>query len=158
MGRTIQTPLENAALQRECIERVHHYVDLAKTKLGVYLPYPRVQFDIRGTTAGTAYAGKNLIRFSPTLLRENIEDFLVNTTGHEVAHLIARAKFGAIDPHGNEWKRVMWAFGLRASRCHSYDVSNVPTMAGRVRREHVVKRNNDGSVSRLGSGAIVTEL
>jgi SprT protein len=127
----IETPQQFDEVRRECIARVKFYVDLAHKKIGVQIPYPRVEFSLKGTTAGTANYAKNLIRFSPTLLRENVEEFLHSTTGHEVAHLIAMHQEPACEPHGMIWGAVMHAFSLPATRCHRYDVKNVPSKVGK---------------------------
>jgi len=133
--RIITTPAEFIELQKECLVKVRFYVDLANQKLDLCLKYPQVKFSLRGTTAGKADIGANELLFSPTLLRENPDHFIQQTVGHEVAHLISHLKWGwDIDPHGIEWKRVMWAFDLPALRCHSYDTSNVPTRATSIRR------------------------
>jgi SprT protein len=110
----------------ECLAAVDYYLDLLQTKAGIYLPRPRVKFELRGTVAGRAYYSKNLIQFNPILLDENPEHFVKQTVGHEVAHLAAFVKHGGqIRPHGSEWSRVMWALGLPAKRCHNYDISTV---------------------------------
>lgn len=137
--RIVSTPEEFREVLRECKERVGFYLALAERKLSIALPMPIIRFDIKGTKGGTAQfnprnPAQSIIRFNPTLLRENIEHFLQQTVGHETAHLIARAKHGDIDPHGAEWRRVMWAFSLPANRCHNYDVSTVPSMLGKVAR------------------------
>jgi len=110
-------------LQKECKKQTEHYVRLAEKKLGVQMPMPEIRFNDLGTTAGRAWYGKNLIEYCPRILRLNHEDFLITTTGHEVAHLVAHQlhKNKEIDPHGSEWARVMWAFSLPAIRCHNYD-------------------------------------
>jgi predicted SprT family Zn-dependent metalloprotease len=153
---TVNGPQDILELQKECLRIVKFYVDKAKEKLSVCIPYPTVRFDLKGTTAGMAYAGKNLIRFQPLLLRENASDFLEKTTGHEVAHLVARAKFGAIDPHGKEWKRVMWAFCLPAKRCHNYDLASIRGGSRIVKPSTTIKTNI--GLTRVGSGIKVTEL
>jgi predicted SprT family Zn-dependent metalloprotease len=137
----IETPAQFIELQKECIAQVKFYVELANKKLGIAIPMPKVLFSLKGRTAGRAHTGDNLIEFSPTLLRENADDFLVKTTGHEVAHLIARIQHRGkqIKSHGKEWMRVMWAFSLPATRCHSYDTSNVPTQIGKQAR-NTIKR------------------
>lgn len=162
--RVIETPEEFNDLKRECVAVVKYWVDKAADKCGVRIPYPRVQFDIKGATAGTAqynprHPELSLIRFSPTLLRENANHFLESTTGHEVAHLIARAKYGNVDPHGVEWGRVMWAFSLPATRCHNYDISNVSTRVGKVRKvvSPLTKKTQDGIVH-FAAGAKIIEF
>lgn len=132
--REINSPAEFAELMKECVAQVKYYVDKIKDKTGIVIPYPKVTFALKGTTAGVAYCGRNLISFSPTLLRENADTFLQQATGHEVAHLATYAKYGRVRPHGDEWGRIMWCLGLPASRCHNYDTSNVPALVGRVKR------------------------
>lgn len=111
------------ALLQRCIDKTHEYVDLANEKFNLRVPYPDVRFDVTGGNAGLA--GLNYVRFNPAMLVRQPEEFLYNTPGHEVAHIVARhLNWGKpIDPHGVEWKRVMWAFSLPATRCHNYDVA-----------------------------------
>jgi predicted SprT family Zn-dependent metalloprotease len=130
-----RTPEEFDALRRKAVEVVKYYVELANEKLGINLKMPKVTFDIKGTAGGYAHVGaKNWIQLNPTLLFENPEKFLKRTPGHEVAHLATHAKYGfgkEVTPHGHHWQSVMWA--LDATRCHSYDTSNVPTRIGKVK-------------------------
>jgi SprT protein len=45
------------------------------------------------------------------------------TIPHEVAHVIARSRFGAgIKPHGPEWQGIMQDFGVEPKRCHNFSV------------------------------------
>lgn len=129
----IETPADFIEVQRECIAQVKFYIALAERKIGVRIPMPRVNFALTGGVAGRAYyrfSGNHEIRFNPKLLRENADDFLVQTTGHEVAHLAAHTKYGQIEPHGKDWQRCMWAFSLPANRCHNYDISERPVKRG----------------------------
>jgi predicted SprT family Zn-dependent metalloprotease len=157
----IETPAQFIELQRECIKQVKFYVELAEKKIGVRIPMPRVLFSLHGRTAGRAHWPQNVIEFSPTLLRENADDFLLRTTGHEVAHLIAHTKHpSVIKPHGKEWARVMWAFSLPATRCHNYDTSNVPTQVGRaparkINRPLEVRTDSGLTIRPAGVGRIV---
>lgn len=90
------------------------------------MPTPTVLYNVRGGRGGTANARTNVLRFNPTLLLENLETYIRQTVGHEVAHLIARARFGStISSHGKEWGSVMGWLGLAAERCHGYDLSSV---------------------------------
>jgi SprT protein len=153
----ITTPSEFLALQKECICQVRYYVDLANRKLGLNLPYPQVRFNLRGTTAGKAWCGKNLIEFSPTLLRENAEDFLLSTTGHEVGHLVAHCRHHhSIEPHGKEWRNVMWTMGLPATRCHNYDTSNVPSQMGKGRNKIIRAATPLGQVTTTKFGRVIS--
>lgn len=111
---------------KECIDNVKYYVEMLKTKAGIYMPMPVIKFDLRGTTAGRAWYPKHVIQFNLILLDENPEHFVTQVVGHEVAHLAAFVKHGSgIKPHGSEWARVMWALSLPARRCHNYDVATV---------------------------------
>lgn len=99
---------------------------VARAKLGIIMPLPRITFHLRGTTAGKAYIKENRIDLNPVLLHENLQRFLERTPWHEAAHLISFRKYGMdIRPHGVEWSHVMWAFQKPATRCHSYDTSTV---------------------------------
>lgn len=86
-----------------------------------------IRFDLTGKAAGMALfpsRGTPVIRYNALLLAENRDDFLKRTVPHEVAHIVARRRFGKkIKPHGAEWRQVMHLFGAEASRCHNYDVS-----------------------------------
>lgn len=165
IDRIISTPEDFQVLLRECKASVKFYVELAHKKLHLEFPMPAIRFDLKGSTAGTAgYNVRNpaasVIRFSATLLRENPEHFLKQTVGHEVAHLLAHFinPDRRIDPHGREWRNVMWAFSLPANRCHSYDTSNVPNNVGKIanRPERTAKIEN--GVVRFARGAKIIEF
>ena len=158
------TPAEFEKLKLECIKRVKQYVDRGNVKLGTTLNYPKVSFDLRGTTAGKAFYQTNEVKFQPTLLFENPETFIEQTAGHEVGHLLARFKFRdrGIDPHGSEWQSVMWYLGLPATRCHNYDTSNVSTKIGQP-RQTIVRPNRtpfrvSGGMARTDGGITIVEL
>lgn len=113
-------------------ERIAQVVQLLHAK-GVALPMPTVSFDLRGKTAGQAWLQKNHVRLNAVLLSENVEHFIEQTVGHEVAHLAAHFKHGSrIQPHGQEWQAMMACIGLSARRCHSYDVSRAAVGAPAV--------------------------
>lgn len=102
----------------------------AENQFGIRLPLSGVHFDLRGKTAGMAVfppRGKPYIRYNPELLLHNRDNFISQTLPHEVAHLVARSLFGAkIRPHGHEWKLVMEFFGADPSRCHNYELADIP--------------------------------
>lgn len=134
----IETPEQFNEVKRQCVEKVKFYVDLAKRKLAVDIPYPRVKFDLNNTVGGMAVyrpidMANAVVRLNPTLLYENVEHFLEQTVGHEVGHLVTGFQTkGDAKPHGKEWQRVMWTFGLPATRCHNYDTQNVPSQIGKT--------------------------
>ena len=110
----------------ELKEHTNFWVDLANDIYpNLYMSYPKIEWDLRGGTAGQAWYGIHKVRYNSHLYRNNRKDFIENTIPHEVAHLVAhRLHQGRrIMPHGYEWKRVMAAFKVPSDRCHSYDVS-----------------------------------
>lgn len=123
------------SIQERVVQATKHYFDLAAKLYGVTFDY-EILFNLRGTTAGQAcysrmYGGSELtnirLRYNNVLMAENTEDFIDQTVPHEVAHIVAQRIFGSYTNkvcHGTGWKRVMEAFGKRATRCHDYDVSN----------------------------------
>jgi SprT protein len=85
---------------------------------------PQVSLRLRGQKAGVAHLNQNLLRFNPTLYRENTDHFLQQTVAHEVAHLVAHQLFGPdIKPHGEEWQLIMrGVYELPPERCHTYAI------------------------------------
>jgi len=118
-------------LEREAIQKTHTLITRANRELGLSIPLPVIRFDLRGQTAGMVKyprGGPALIRYNLKLLEQNREHFLAQTLPHEVAHVVAPAKFGRrIRPHGPEWQSLMLYFGAKPKRCHNYDVSKLPT-------------------------------
>lgn len=132
--RVISTPEEFVALQKECIIATHRFTEACNKKFGLNMPPFTVKFNLRSGTAGRAQIGRNIIEYNPTLLRENPDNFLARTVGHEVVHHAAYALHGwDIAGHGPEWRRMMVMMNLPAVRCHSYDISNVPSRIGKTR-------------------------
>lgn len=87
-------------------------------------PFPKISYKLKGTCAGKANYKFNLIKLNPLLLIQNVENFLNQTVGHELVHLIVRQVFGKVKPHGQNWKQTMTRLGLDNTRCHSYDLSH----------------------------------
>lgn len=142
----------------EAIRRTNEAVDLINEKLGIKLKYPQVRFALKGGTAGKAWWQENLIEYNPTLLGQNVEDFLRQTVRHEVAHLGARMKFGGgIKPHGREWASCCWFLGIPATRCHNYDISSVPSRSTSIGRGSPVRRTESGIIIH-GNGAKITRF
>ena len=156
MSRIISTPQEFNDLKVECIEKVKWYVDYCRTKLGIHMPYPKVFFNLKGTTAGYAYYGEHKICFQPTLMFHNADEFLQQTVGHEVGHLAAFRKYGPrIKPHGKEWTAVMWGMHLPAKRCHNYEVNGVETRLGKLSNHAKPIQAQYGVVTSFGMGKVV---
>jgi len=132
--RTGECSLE--PLEAQAADRSRLLLDKGRTWLRIAMPDPVIRFDLRGRAAGQARFGTRgpwVIRYNPVLLRANAEDFLISTVPHEVAHLVAFARYGSgIRPHGPEWRSIMHHFGAEPLRCHRYDVSQ---LGGRSLRE-----------------------
>ena len=116
-------PLDET-LCAELEARIRSFIALANAAFALHLCMPSWDVRLRGALAGKAYLQRWHLQFNATLLRANQEHYLLQTVGHEVAHLVVRALYGAaVKPHGTEWKTVMRAFGLETHATHSYDVS-----------------------------------
>ncbi|MBX8556997.1 SprT-like domain-containing protein [Pseudomonas cichorii] len=116
-------------------ERVTECLHLASAHFGETFPEIPIKFDLTGTVAGyfcyksSRTTGKvtRYFRFNRVLVRENLKEYLDQICPHEVAHYIARSKWGrGIKSHGVEWKSVMVdVFNLAPDRCHTMNTSNV---------------------------------
>lgn len=103
----------------------------ARLFYGIKLPDAVVDFSLRGRCAGQAKinrSGETSLRINQQLLKENFEDFMINTIPHEVAHLVvnwqSRNNRQRPRPHGPEWQAVMQdCFNLEPRRCHDYQTS-----------------------------------
>ena len=85
-----------------------------------------ILFNLKGCRAGVAYYQiPYKIRFNLILAVDNLDDFLINVIGHEIAHLYQRQKYPYSKPHGKEFKNIVQLLGYNSSRCHSYDLSKV---------------------------------
>lgn len=112
-------------IQQRCVERIVQCHRLVSTTMAS----PTVSFDLRGTTAGQAFPGKNHIRLNGQLLNDNTDDFIEQVVGHEWAHLAAIHLHGQkIRSHGPEWKRVMQSLSLDPARCHTYATKKARTV------------------------------
>lgn len=118
---------------------------------------PAVQYDLRGRVAGYAYYGKDLVKFNPVLLHENMEDFKVDTIPHELAHLISYKLYGRSGTgHGSNWKYVMQRLsGLEAKRCHNMDTTNAQvrkraTIPGYCQRCGIVSMFSPKTAAKMG--------
>ena len=84
----------------------------------------KVTYNVRGRVGGKASIQKRAVLVNEQLAYENFDDYLINTIGHEVAHIVAYQLCGLrIKPHGYEWKGVMRILGLDPVRCHNYNTA-----------------------------------
>lgn len=142
---------------RDVVERtVRHYVALANNfwdNRGVYVDMPHIRYDLKGKVAGKATLGSYgmcFITLNPGLLINNLKDYIDNTIPHEVAHIVARRVYGRVKPHGNEWKHVMAVFGVKAERCHEYDM-NAPGVVKRQMKRYDFGCGCEGHVHHISA-------
>jgi SprT protein len=117
-----------AELQEKALAAVRRAERRARVFYAIELPEASIDFSLRGRCAGQAVVertGATRLRINLQLLRENLDDYLIQTVPHEISHLVvnwqARNKRSKPRPHGTEWQAVMRdCFGLEAKRCHSY--------------------------------------
>ncbi len=120
------------ASKQAVINAVHHFIDKANSLYSKELEYPRIRFDKRGATGGTANSIKWELNFNAGLMDDNLAEYINQVAPHEVAHLVVyalvgteRSRSGRRISHGRNFKRVMRAFGCDTSTTHNMDTSKV---------------------------------
>jgi len=115
------------ALQQAVMRCLREKLQLANQKLKTAYPEPELNYQQRGTSAGTAYLQYWQIRLNPILLLENQQAFVDEVVPHELAHLLVYKHFGrAAAPHGKEWRWMMESvLEVSASRTHQFTVTSV---------------------------------
>lgn len=113
-------------------QKISECLDLATEAFGREFEFPKVKFTKGGRVAGIARPESWEVNYNPVLFAENVEDFLLRTVPHEVAHLIDYAMhpenftgYGRRSIHGLTFKKIMRYFGAPEATCHSYDTSSV---------------------------------
>lgn len=122
---------ESTELRQQVETAVRKAEQRARDFYRLDLPDAMIDFSLRGRCAGQARVdrhGETRLRINQQLLAENLENFLVETIPHEVAHLVvnwqARNKSQRPRPHGPEWQAVMQScYNLPPKRCHSYQTT-----------------------------------
>ena len=95
------------AIQQAVMRSLREKLAQANLKLERQYPEPKLVYQQRGTTAGTAWLQTYEIRLNPVLLMENVDAFINEVVPHELAHLLVWKHFGRVPPHGKEWKWMM---------------------------------------------------
>jgi SprT protein len=91
------------------------------------IPEPRVEFRLRGRSAGEACPDTWTTNYNRELLERHGEEFVREIVPHEVAHLVVRCLHrGRVRPHGREWKDVMAFYGAPARASHDFEAPPVP--------------------------------
>jgi len=114
------------------------------------LPSPKLEFTLRGTTAGVHFGRTGVINLNLGFVAKNGEDMLNQTVPHELVHawltLIGdpshvrgaqsslyvdqysiRRRRARRSPHGPEFMAVLGSLGCEERRTHNYDTSNIRT-------------------------------
>jgi SprT protein len=121
--------MDSLSLEQQVRERTLELIETARQRYQVAIRDPELRFDLKGKAAGMVVfrPGRNpLVRYNQKILSDNTKAFIQQTIPHEVAHLIARRRYGkGIKPHGPEWQGIMQDFGAEPKRCHNFTVSNI---------------------------------
>ncbi|MBC8369857.1 MAG: SprT-like domain-containing protein [Planctomycetes bacterium] len=75
------------------------------------------------TSGGRALLNKQIVELNPRLLAKN-QQYIEVVLIHELAHLLAAARFGRVQAHGREWQQLMIAAGQAPDVRHSMDASD----------------------------------
>jgi len=105
---------------------VQHFIDKANSLYNLDLGYPAVGFQVKG------------VGFNTGLMVDNLAHYVEQVAPHEVAHLVCYVLQGnqyeykytrrgqrRRVSHGKLFYKVMRAFGVDETRCHSMDTSKV---------------------------------
>lgn len=85
----------------------------------------RAGYNMRlSTTLGRALYRELRIELNPRLLSEHPAE-LVPTLAHELAHLVARERYGMISPHGPEFRAMMRSLNLSGKATHNLPVQHL---------------------------------
>ncbi len=103
----MKTPRLPIAIQQAVMRSLREKLAQANLKLGRSYPEPKLVYQQRGTSAGTAWLEPYEIRLNPVLMMENQQAFIDEVVPHELAHLLVWKHFGRVAPHGKEWKWMM---------------------------------------------------
>ena len=115
------------SLKAEVTQSIKRFLLMAEKSYGKIYSLPSVSYDLNSAVAGTADYTLWHIQVNTRMLVENKDDYLINTIGHEVAHLITSDNhLGERKGHRKEWKDTMGIFGLEPERCHNYQTCRKP--------------------------------
>jgi SprT protein len=114
-------------VKNEVGESIKRFLLIAEKRYGKTYSMPSVSYDLKTVVAGTASYSRWHIEVNPRMLVENKDDYLINTIGHEVAHLITSGNHhGKRMGHRKEWKDTMAVFGLEPEIYHHYKTHSKP--------------------------------
>jgi SprT protein len=136
------------ALQQAVMRCLREKLQLARQHFASEFPEPKILYQQRGTSAGTAWLQNWEIRLNPVLLIENQQPFIDQVVPHELAHLLVFHRFGRVAPHGREWRAVMEnVLRVPASRTHQFAIRSVqsntfPYQCACQQHQLTVRRHN----------------
>jgi SprT protein len=117
--------------KQKVLNEVKRLIELGNSKFSrgkINFNKIEIRFTLWGKVAGKAcYINDNDITlwFHPQLMERNINEYIRQTVGHEVAHLFQKKLYPLSNPHGQEFKRVARALGNSGLRCHTLDTSGI---------------------------------
>lgn len=112
-------------LEEKLIQANHYYIDKARRLYpSLEISYPVIKTTLKGKASGMAYFSLWQVNYNMEILKNNEKEFLVQTVGHEIAHLVAHKILGSLG-HDKGWKMIMRLFGLEPKRCHNYNMEGV---------------------------------
>lgn len=151
-----------AALHARVIAKLTECIALAEKHYGIKIRMPRVVYNKRGTTAGTANYRTWTIDLNAGLFLRNVEEFLDDTVPHELGHLINdqvypesherdnSARLEALlnwrpgmrmpkrekrEVHGATWREVCRVIGMKEiTRCHQFDTTETKVIKSNGRQ------------------------
>lgn len=111
--------------------KVRQLFKRAQELYGLDLSKTEINYRLRGRVAGKAVcrhclvSGQKSYRVSfnkGLVMGQHFEDMLVNTTAHEVAHIVCMMDPRLGKDHNSGWRRVCIALGGDGSENHTYEV------------------------------------
>lgn len=143
-----------AEIHKRVIDNLAACIVILEAKYKQKFPMPKVVYDKRGTTAGTAIYREWKINLNPGLLMDprHTDEMVNDTVPHELGHLVTFKVYPETmdtniiatrrgwkrtkrEVHGPHWKEVMWAMGANPSRCHDMDTSAVKVVKSNSRQD-----------------------
>ena len=121
-------------MKQRILDKVEESFKKAEAFYGKTFQRPsNIIFQRTGTNAGHCHFGRKELMFQIAIAEKAGDDFIARTPAHEVAHWIEKEVYGyqykpsgRRDVHGRYWKYIMTrVMGQDASRCHSFDTSEV---------------------------------
>ncbi len=116
---------------QQMTHKVQDLFNRARVLYGLDLTKTEVNFRLRGRVAGRAVCRHCLVTgtktyrvmFNKKLVQgQYFDDMLVNTTAHEVAHIVCMMDPRLGKDHNEGWRRVCIALGGDGSERHTYEV------------------------------------